>query len=91
MLWEWAEPWKSCWEWGSIHTCGCGCCHVSGSGCSHSPTQSPTAEQKVAQAEGPEVLLLHQGWVSMLLAGEDLLRASFKHGVTAEQLALEHK
>lgn len=48
-------------------------------------------EQKVAQAEGPEVVLLQQCCVSMLLAAGDLLRAFFKHGVTAEQLALEHK
>lgn len=42
----------------------CGCCRVSDSGCSHFPTKSPTAEEKVAQAERQEVVLLQQLWVS---------------------------
>lgn len=67
----------------------CGCCCVSDSGCSHS--LPPSLPQKVAQAERQEVVLLQQCWVSMLLAGEDLLRASFKHRVGLQgQLALEH-
>lgn len=84
VLWERAEPWKTCVGNGDPSTLAvCGCCCVRlwlfslSHQVSHSWAESGTGWEARSGSS-------QQGWVSMLLAGRDLLRASFKHRVTAE-------